>query len=80
MKINLELREDECLITFYLNELKGPKDFVKVLNIIELVAGDFDVDPEMTEKDIGMLVEESKKGGHTDFTVEVTEDGVEAIA
>ena len=79
MKINVEFDggEEKSLVTFYLDEFKGERDYVVALSIIETFAADFSLDPELGPEDVQDLANQCQEKGSDAFVVEMSEEGIE---
>lgn len=78
MKVDIQMQEESCQITFFTDEFKDKKDYLQALMITESFASDFDIDPQMTEEDFSMLVKEASEASQNFFFVDISEEEVTA--
>lgn len=79
MNLNYDYDFDSGLIslTFLVKDLSSKKEQDKALYLVEALAAEYDLDPEVTQEDLTKLLSDCKKAKKESFTVEILEDGVE---
>lgn len=77
LKFWVDEKSLESFIEFQVSEFKSQKDFKDALALITMVAGDYELDPEVDEEVLTDLIEKTKEYTKESFIFSFHEEGIE---
>lgn len=79
MKIDVtqDSKDHSYTLTVKIDQFKTLKDYETLHNLINAIALDFDLDPEISVDDLKNIVAEAKKEESTEITCDIGKDGID---
>ena len=79
MKIDVaqDSKDQTFTLTIKTAQFKTLKDYETLHNLINAIALDFDLDPEISADDLKNIVAEAKKEESTEITCDIGKDGID---
>jgi hypothetical protein len=79
MKINIDFdgKNQQSLITYFLDEFKTDRDYVVAISILETFCADFNLEPEFEPEDLKEIMAKVEEKQVSEFKVIISEDDIE---
>ncbi len=78
--LNFDEKDQAAVITFFPKEFSSPGHYSLALIYLTIIAGEYDLDPEMSEDDLREMIEGATEKNQDAVAFVVSEDGIEVDA
>lgn len=78
--INFDEKDQVAVITFFPKEFSSPGHYSLALVYLSIIAGEYDLDPEMTEDDLQIIIDSAIDKNQDAVVFAISEDGIEVDA